>query len=149
MRAINRQLPPAVVSPGGLKGDLAIYPFEPHRWVREVVKSKSAKAFSYRSAIQADEIWLVLHSHSIIDAWPMSGRKKRQCREAEDLLLRFGLKGQNHNFDRIFCVYADGETVELTDDRPIPKSVSLARDKDTQQSLRGASHSDLRCRCAA
>lgn len=126
MRVINRQLPPARVSPGGLRGDLAIYPFEPHRWVHEVVRSKSAKASGYRAAIHADEIWLLLHNHSTIDAWPMSGPTRRQSRVAEDLLMRFGLRGQKHNFDRIFFIYSDGETVELTDGRAIPRSVSLA-----------------------
>ena len=59
-----------------IEGHLTVYPFEPHRWVHEVLDKKRDKVDLHKKHINASEMWLVMHSHSIKSDWPMSDSSK-------------------------------------------------------------------------
>ena len=98
-----------------IEGHVGIYPFEPHRWVSEVISKKSEKVPIYQSNVGADETWLLLHGRSADEDWPMSRRQNRDSRNVEAELLRFGATGPTNNFDKVFFIYADGEVVQVAD----------------------------------
>ena len=119
---LHRRRPGPAYVENNVTGHMTIYPFEPHRWVHEVVKKKEVRAGRYRKRVGASEVWLLLHSRSRTVNWPMSNPSSLRTREVEALLMRFGLK-TNYSFDRVFYIYSDGSCVDLTA-RPMPISVS-------------------------
>jgi hypothetical protein len=122
----HKKMPTPTYIKDEIVGHLNIYPFEPHRWVHEVLHQKWAKAQNYKKRIKADEIWLVMHCHSTTKEWPMSARSKEGSRAAEALLMRFGTKQYQYSFARIFYIYADGAVVMLSGGSGIvPSSVSI------------------------
>ncbi len=122
----HKKLPPPKYTKDKIEGELIIYPFEPHRWVHEVLENKHKKVEVYKKRIKADEIWLVMHCHSIKDDWPMSKVSKEGSREAETLLMKFGTRKYQSHFDRLFYIYADGTVVSLKGEGElIPAAVSL------------------------
>ncbi len=96
-----------------IRGHVAVFPFEPHRWAYEVISKKEKKVQTYRDNLDADEVWLVMHGSSSTTDWPMSGSEKRSSRKAEELLLRFGSAAHANSFDRIYFIYCDGEVISL------------------------------------
>lgn len=125
IRYFHQKMPLPQYENGRIKGQLIVYPYEPHRWVEEVIQKKSEKSVSHKARIKADEMWLVMHPHSISRVWPMSQGEQRGSREAEALLMRFGAKRHSPGFQRVFFVYADGEVVELTCGPKTPTAVTL------------------------
>jgi len=120
----RRELPPNPYEE--ILGNLSVFPFEPHHWVHEAVQKKNKTVSEHRKRIQANEMWLVLHCHSIRDDWPMSKAVEKGSREAEALLMRFGISQSPSDFERIFYVYADGTVVALKGgSASIPLTVSL------------------------
>lgn len=68
-----------------------IYPFEPHRWVQEVLEKKNEKIEQYKASLKADEYWLVMHAHTLHhDVWPMSKPSEKESKVLESHLMRFG-----------------------------------------------------------
>lgn len=124
IKRLHRKMPTPVYAEDRITGQLVVYPFEPHRWVHEVIKKKEGKADAYRAAIGAHEAWLVMHCPSKGSDWPMTGPSNLATRQAEALLMRFGLKGSGSKFERIFFVYADGDVIELTVEA-VPTAISL------------------------
>lgn len=122
----HKKRPPPTYTNNEIEGHLSVYPFEPHRWVHEVLQKKSKKVGAHKKRINSDEMWLVMHCHSIKDDWPMSEALKNGNREAEALLMRFGTKQYRSNFERIFYIYTDGTVVSLTGGSElIPLAVTL------------------------
>lgn len=125
IKNFHQKMPSPNYSNDIIYGHLNVYPFEPHRWVHEVLEKKSKNADTYKKRIKAHEMWLVMHCHSTTSEWPMSEGFRKKSREAELLLMRFGIKQHRASFERIFYVYADGEVVELTGLPEIPSTVML------------------------
>ena len=122
----HKKRPPPTYTNNEIEGHLSVYPFEPHRWVHQVLQKKSKKVGAHKKRINSDEMWLVMHCHSIKDDWPMSGALKKGNREAEAFLMRFGTKQYRSNFERLFYIYADGTVVSLTGGSElIPSAVTL------------------------
>jgi hypothetical protein len=126
IQEFHRQMPAPLYAKDKITGNLVVYPFEPHRWVHEVIKNKEVKADAYKLAVRADEIWLVMHCHSMRDDWPMSGPSRLATRDIEALLMRFGLKATRGKFERVFYVYADGTVIDLTEG-VIPSAIGLPK----------------------
>lgn len=126
IKSFHEKMPTPTFTNNEIEGQLTIYPFEPHIWVHEVLKKKSKKVRAYKNFTNSDEMWLVMHCHSINTDWPMSDALKKGTREAEALLMRFGLKQYRSKFERIFYIYADGTVVSLTGGSElIPLAVTL------------------------
>lgn len=122
----HKKRPPPTYTNNEIEGHLSVYPFEPHRWVHQVLQKKCKKVGAHKKRINSDEMWLVMHCHSIKDDWPMSDALKEGSREAEALLMRFGTKQYRSNFERLFYIYADGTVVSLTGGSElIPSAVTL------------------------
>lgn len=92
IRWFHKNRPAPKKAKDAIEGHRTIFPFEPHRWVSEVVEKKSIRTENYRRNIGADEMWLVMHSHSTKDPWPMSGGTNKESRSVDALLMRFGLQ---------------------------------------------------------
>jgi len=129
IRHFHKQVPPATYRRNEIVGSLTAYPFEPHRWVYEVIqrKAKTAKICKHRG--KADEVWLAIHAQSATREWPMSKTENSGRRKFESELMRFGTKGQFFGFDRIIYIYADGTVVGLTGNKEIiPKRFEIEGD---------------------
>jgi hypothetical protein len=125
----HKKRPEPKYTKGRIAGHLVVYPFEPHSWVHEVLAKKSKKASLQKERINSDEMWLVMHSHSVTSDWPMSDSAKENSREAEAMLMRFGAKNSS-NFDRVYYVYSDGTVVSLKGEGvDIPSTISLEKDE--------------------
>ncbi len=109
----HKRRPPPKYTNNEIEGHLTIYPFEPHRWVHQVMHKKYRSVETHKKRINSDEMWLVMHCHSIKNDWPMSGASKKNSRNAESLLMRFGTKQYRSKFERLFYIYADGTVVSL------------------------------------
>ncbi|MES9842954.1 MAG: hypothetical protein ABW134_20610 [Candidatus Thiodiazotropha endolucinida] len=126
IKNFHKKIPPPTYTKNEIKGYLSVYPFEPHRWVHRVLVKKCKKFGTHKKHINSDEMWLVMHCHSIKDDWPMSDALKEGNREAEALLMRFGANQYRSNFERLFYIYADGTVVSLTGGSElIPFAVTL------------------------
>lgn len=123
---LHKKMPAPKDTKNVIEGHLSVYPFEPHRWVHDVLNKKRGKVAAHKKRINAHEMWLVLHCHSTKREWPMSDGSKGSSREAEALLMRFGTKQHRRSFGRIFYIYADGSVVDLTcGSEIVPSTVTL------------------------
>lgn len=122
----HKKRPQPAYTKDKIEGHLMVYPFEPHRWVHQVLQKKCKKIDVYKKRINANEMWLVMHCHSTKSEWPFSDGSKEGSRKAEAALMRFGTKRYRSNFERIFYIYADGTVVPLTGGSElIPSAVSI------------------------
>jgi hypothetical protein len=126
IESFHKKRPEPTYTKNEIEGNLTIYPFEPHRWVHEVLDKKCGRVGTHKKRINADEMWLVMHCHSTTSEWPMSDMSEKANREFEALLMRFGTKQYRSSFERIFYIYADGTVVTLSGDSIIvPSAVML------------------------
>lgn len=122
----HKKRPPPIYTKDEIQGHLSIYPFEPHRWVHEVLEKKNRKIEPNMHRIGASAMWLVMHSHSSKNDWPMSKTSEKGSRQAEALLMRFGVRNLGSKFERIFYIYSDGTVVPLTGgSEVVPSKISL------------------------
>jgi hypothetical protein len=126
IRHFHRSGPPPTYKKNEIVGRLSVFPFEPHRWAHEVIEKKKRFASAYKNKVKADELWLVLHSHSLERDWPMSKPENNSQRKFELDLLRFGSKGRLSGFDKIIYIYIDGTVVTVLDaETTAPKKIEL------------------------
>lgn len=122
----HKKMPTPEYDGSKLVGNLVVYPFEPHRWVHEVIQKKERSAKSYKERVKADEIWLAMHCRSEKHEWPMSKRENERQRKFELELMRFGVGNRKTSFDKIVYLYADGTVVGLSGSgEPIPTAIQL------------------------
>lgn len=129
IKHFHKSRPAPRYTKGRIEGHRTIFPFEPHRWVDEVMEKKQKKVDFHRKRIRADEMWLVMHCHSKTRGWPMSKASMDGTRTVEDLLMRFGTRRYRNRFDRILYIYADGTAIDLTGrEEQVPLEASLPAD---------------------
>lgn len=126
IKNFHKKRPPPIYTKNKIEGHLSVYPFEPHRWVHEVLEKKHTKVEAHKKRIDSDEMWVVMHCHSVKHEWPMSNCSSEGSRGAEAILMLFGTKQYRSNFERIFYIYADGTVVSLKGETElIPSAVSV------------------------
>jgi hypothetical protein len=97
----------------GVCAERFIFPFEPHRWVHEVLSKKTKRIREYQSNVNATEVWMVMHAHTIKEkAWPMSMPSQVDRKELELYLMRYGAQ-LGRSFDRVLYIYPDGSVACL------------------------------------
>lgn len=113
IRHLVGKMPPKFKK-NAINGVLLLSPFEPHRWVHTAVTDKIPKVLRDKSKRYADEAWIVLHSHSVDDPWPMSKAENSAQRSFESALMRFGVsKIDCRSVNRIVYIYPDHTVVEI------------------------------------
>lgn len=123
-----RNMPKPEPDKNRIRGLLIVIPFEPHRWIYEVLSKKRPKILPYKNRINADEMWIVMHPPSINREWPMFEEAENN-REGEALMMRFGSQQHRKFFNKIFYMYADNSVVDLSNDADVfPSKISLMDD---------------------
>lgn len=74
-----------------------VWPEEPHSWVREAIDNKLHHAEGYRANVEADEVWLLIHTPIRDSQIFVRGKVNWEAQ-----MLRFGASSIDHNFDRIY-----------------------------------------------
>lgn len=124
IRHLHKKIPPPTYRDNEIVGRLSVFPFEPHRWLNEVIKKKHKSLSVSKHRANADEVWLALHAHSVDSDWPMTKDKTQRKFELE--LMRFGTKGTIKGCDRIIYLYPDGSAAGLHGNgEVIPKRIEL------------------------
>lgn len=74
-----------------------VWPQEPHSWTKEAIETKTNKTAAYRKNVNADEVWLLLHS-------PTSAQDHTLRYENEIIieLIKYAAAHTEHKFDTIF-----------------------------------------------